>query len=153
MVKLNINWKEVYDKYLEGKSIAELATEYNCFYQTINKNFKVLNYKKRSKSEASKLIVRKTGPESNAWKGGKIIKHGHIYIRINSKYIPEHVYIWEKIHGPVPFGHHIHHIDFNKQNNRIENLKLMTAKDHVTLHNIKRGKDNDKKFKKYYDEN
>lgn len=58
MPKLDIDWKEVYDKYLSGKQVQELADEYSCFYQTINRNFKKLGFKKRSKSEAQKLIER-----------------------------------------------------------------------------------------------
>ena len=41
---------------------------------------------------------------------------------------------WRKHHGPVPVGFFIHHIDGNKQNNSIENLELVTAKDHKRIH-------------------
>ena len=34
-------------------------------------------------------------------------------------------------------GCHIHHIDGNRQNNAVENLKCMTAKEHLQLHKLK----------------
>lgn len=46
-----------------------------------------------------------------------------------------HVYVWEKVNGKIPKGHHIHHIDRNKQNNEPENLVLMTEEAHRKLHN------------------
>ena len=39
-----------------------------------------------------------------------------------------HVYVWEYYNGSeVPKGYHVHHKDFNKGNNEIENLVLMSA--------------------------
>ena len=45
-----------------------------------------------------------------------------------------HVYIWEYYNGPVPKGYHVHHKDFDKNNNEIENLELLTASEHSSLH-------------------
>lgn len=45
-----------------------------------------------------------------------------------------HQYIWEYNNGKIPKGYHIHHIDLNKDNNSIENLSLMKAYDHLSLH-------------------
>ena len=43
-----------------------------------------------------------------------------------------YVYICEK--GEIPEGYHIHHIDFNKDNNDISNLEALSAYDHLKLH-------------------
>lgn len=43
-------------------------------------------------------------------------------------------YIWEKENGNIPKGYEIHHIDMNTENNKIENLQLLTMKDHKELH-------------------
>lgn len=49
-----------------------------------------------------------------------------------------HVAIWEAEHGiAVPPGCVIHHLDWNKTNNSIENLICLTVKEHETVHNIK----------------
>lgn len=45
-----------------------------------------------------------------------------------------HVYIWEKEHGPVPKGYHVHHKDENKLNNELDNLELQTKENHAVLH-------------------
>lgn len=45
-----------------------------------------------------------------------------------------HVYVWEYYNGEVPKGHHVHHKDFDKGNNEIDNLELLTEKEHLSLH-------------------
>lgn len=45
-----------------------------------------------------------------------------------------HVYIWEKENGKVPKGYEVHHIDKNKDNNELKNLKILTAEEHRRIH-------------------
>ena len=42
------------------------------------------------------------------------------------KLIYVHRKVWEEHHGPIPSGMHIHHINGIKDDNRIENLELVT---------------------------
>lgn len=42
--------------------------------------------------------------------------------------------IYEQSFGPIPKGHHIHHIDGNHSNNNIENLQCVSAQEHYNIH-------------------
>ena len=44
--------------------------------------------------------------------------------------ITEHQAVWVKAYGPVPAGHHIHHLDGNGLNNALDNLQAMPAAEH-----------------------
>lgn len=45
-----------------------------------------------------------------------------------------HVAVWKYHNGDIPKGYHVHHIDENRSNNQIENLKLMESGMHSSLH-------------------
>lgn len=48
-----------------------------------------------------------------------------------------HIAIWEHEHGVrVPPGCVIHHLDWNKRNNNIENLICLTVWEHERIHNV-----------------
>jgi len=48
--------------------------------------------------------------------------------------IRAHRWVWENINGKIPKNCHIHHIDENKSNNDISNLKCLYYEDHLSLH-------------------
>lgn len=48
-------------------------------------------------------------------------------------YVREHRWIWYEAFGSIPKGHHIHHKNGNKQDNRLANLELMTHQDHIQV--------------------
>lgn len=56
---------------------------------------------------------------------------GHLKVR-NGKTI--HRMVWEYYNGNVPEGYVIHHKDENKLNNSIDNLQLLTRKEHKIFH-------------------
>lgn len=73
------------------------------------------------------------------WKGGRIIDHdGYVLIKNNHnkpRYTREHRLIMEKFIKRKLKKHEIvHHINENKLDNRIENLKIMTRKEHINHH-------------------
>jgi len=112
-----------------------------------------------------KAIKRNQFREKNhMWNGGKKNVNGYIYVlnrnhpRTKGKdkpYIPEHVMIMEKHLGRTLkiYGFNksknevVHHINANRKDNRLRNLKLMTHKDHVGLHNSLRNYSNIKRDK------
>lgn len=60
--------------------------------------------------------------------------NGYIWIsRPNKQNYSAHRLIWERVHGPVPEGMQINHINGNKLDNRIANLEVVTPSRN-TLH-------------------
>jgi hypothetical protein len=45
-----------------------------------------------------------------------------------------HREIWESTNGPIPEGFHVHHVNRNKGDNRLENLELLTHSEHSAEH-------------------
>lgn len=56
-------------------------------------------------------------------KGYKKIR---IYFERKYRDFPVHQLVWVWFNGPVPYGYEIDHIDFDKTNNELRNLRLLT---------------------------
>lgn len=80
----------------------------------------------------------RSGPLAGNWRGGRHIERRHGYVKI---FVPgrgqvlEHRYVMEQHLGrPLHPDEHIHHLNRDKTDNRIENLVLTSNSEHQYLH-------------------
>jgi hypothetical protein len=129
------------EMYLSGLTAKEIGKELGITYQCVYDRLEEAGVRARSKAEQVKIMMEKDrypskkGDKSWNWKGG-IQKGPNGYIKearyINGKlqYIPQHRIVWEQHNGPIPEGHIIHHLNGIKHDNRIENLCMLSRKNH-----------------------
>lgn len=67
------------------------------------------------------------------------MQNGYIRVRIApNDWRYEHRLVWEEAHGPIPEGHHVHHVNHDPTDNRLENLRLVLGRDHNQHHTSER---------------
>jgi hypothetical protein len=91
-------------------------------------NNNTIKFNELHKNNCSQLITSK---------GYRMI--GDVFFGINKngscKRGKEHLLIWKEVNGNIPKGYAVHHKDFNKLNNNIDNLELLSHKEHRKKHN------------------
>jgi uncharacterized protein YbdZ (MbtH family) len=66
-------------------------------------------------------------------KNKTITKTGYVMLSSNEF---EHRAVWKQHKGKIPKGYEIHHINHNRQDNRIENLALLPRLVHRRIESI-----------------
>lgn len=83
------------------------------------------------------------------WSSGKeagyFVSDGYISVEVGGKSLPSHRIIWEMFNGKIPDGLVVDHIDGDRTNNRIENLRVCTRAENSR--NCKKSKANTSGFK------
>jgi DNA-binding CsgD family transcriptional regulator len=147
---LKVDEKYIVDNYKDGKSLSQIAKALNISNNTVMRRLKKLNIPRREagfkkghiQHPGSKKHWFKKGQRSAAWKTGIRYTSGgyrEVWVPKKQKYVREHRYIMELHLGrPLQDDEHIHHINKNILDNRIENLQIMSPEEHGRHH----GKEN-----------
>jgi len=64
----------------------------------------------------------------------KLNNGGYKWVTRDGKILLIHRLVWEEQYGIILEGMDIHHKDGNKQNNKLENLEMLTRKQHKQRH-------------------
>lgn len=129
---------ECYDKYiLDNKKKRFLKHCTNCRKEFFSNKEKTISGFFFCSQECSKQYMK--GKNAYGWKGGTFTVAGYKIVKKDGKYQYEHRIVMEKYLGrKLRPDEAVHHIDENKLNNDIANLKLMTKREHDRHHMQKR---------------
>ena len=118
-----------------NSQINALNSEKNNFEKRIKFNPKILEQEDwKSLSIDENVKVNKKGQIINIQTGNILNgskRNGYIRINIKGKYYSVHKIIWETFNGIIPENMVIDHIDDNKENNELINLRLVSQSDNM----------------------
>lgn len=126
------------DCYYEMKRIRKDRVDWNDeMKKRMSKNYKGEGnpmFGKEGWSRGKKRIEI-TAEKHPLWKGGKYIVNGYYYLSNKSDEIAEHRYVMEEYLGrKLDSSEIVHHINYNKLDNRIENLQIVSRSEHPKIH-------------------
>jgi hypothetical protein len=139
-------YDKAYELYLSGLSLEQVAKEIGVTRQAVFKAFQQRGLKMRNR-----MIITQTGYESltkhkppksgmtervyrkfQMYEGKKFtLRNNGYYAATTGNRVKMHRYVWQKFNGSIPIGFDIHHINEDKEDNRIENLECLSKSEHT----------------------
>lgn len=117
--------EKMYEMYKDGFSLEQVGKSFGVSRQSVYDRFKRKCLELRPKKFKPFLLIDNLKFTIN--------RDGY-YECTTIDRLMLHNYVWEKHNGSISKGYEIHHIDFNKINNSLENLKLVTPSEHTKIH-------------------
>lgn len=125
MRKGDMRFVEMYELYLQGYSLAETGRQYGVTRQSVYAGFKLRGYKLRKQKQLPFILCD----------GLKWTRTSKGYLRATTsrnKTIFLHRHNWEKHNGEIPENYDVHHLDGDKEHNKIENLACLSKAEHTS---------------------
>lgn len=125
--------------YKENKSLNKIATELGVTRTVISRRFEKYRIKKLDPTTAKTVFG--SGENHGNWKGGRVVQNGYYMVycpehpKAMSGYVYEHRLVMERHLGRyLKKNEIVHHKNRNKQDNRLENLEVLTPAEHNRVH-------------------
>jgi hypothetical protein len=116
----------MYDRYCQGKSVAEVAEEFGRSRQSVWKMFDRRGWDMRQRPPARPFIDHNGRRFS--------LRDNGYYAATDGDRELLHRVVWREVNGSLPDDWDVHHIDHDKTNNDPSNLQAMPKADHTRLH-------------------
>lgn len=122
--RLDILWR-----FEEGEAIAKIARAHNAHWRTLTAFLE-------REVEGFDPRAHRTGPRASRWKGGRVVQNGYVKVWIDPDspyasmadsggYVKEHrLVVAESLGRPLESIETVHHVNGDRQDNRLENLQL-----------------------------
>ena len=114
---------EMHSLYLEGNSLESVASVFGVSRQSVYELFKNNGKAMRGKKKPLPFVLFNLNRYT--------LRNTGYYGRTNKNRDLLHRDVWEFYKGTIPNGFDIHHINGNKEDNRIENLECLSKSEHT----------------------
>lgn len=130
--RIRLDDDELSSLYREGHTAKELAAHFGCSTHPIKQALRRLGLRRPAKRRPGRGI----GRDNPAWKGGRRVRpDGYVVVWTPHGERLEHQIVAEQMLGRelLP-GEIVHHVNENREDNRRENLRVMTQSEHIRHH-------------------